>query len=84
MGSQLKLRRPLLHAFTIPQFSHNATHQAKMLTIYQAAYEGKLFIVQQMLEKEEALINSFDEVRNNQRFLISDFHIVKLYLIGWT
>lgn len=36
-----------------------------MLSIYQAAYEGKLFIVQQMLEKEETLINSFDEVRNN-------------------
>ena len=36
-----------------------------MLTIYQAAYEGKLFIVQQMIEKEERLVNSFDEVRNN-------------------
>lgn len=36
-----------------------------MLTIHQAAYEGKLFIVQQMIEKNENLINSFDEVCNN-------------------
>lgn len=34
-----------------------------MLTIYQAAYEGKLFIVKQMLDKEGHLIDSFDEVK---------------------
>ncbi|KAI8048241.1 ankyrin repeat-containing domain protein [Thamnidium elegans] len=32
-----------------------------MLTIYQAAYEGKLFIVKQMLDKDQTLIHSFDE-----------------------
>jgi hypothetical protein len=34
-----------------------------MLTIYQAAYEGKLFIVQQMVDKEPSLVNSFDQVK---------------------
>jgi hypothetical protein len=33
-----------------------------MLTVYQAAYEGKLFIVQQMVDKDASLISSFDEV----------------------
>jgi hypothetical protein len=33
-----------------------------MLTIYQAAYENKLFIVQQMVDKDASLVNSFDEV----------------------
>lgn len=34
-----------------------------MLSIYQAAYEGKLFIVKQMLDKDQNLIGSFDEVK---------------------
>lgn len=38
-----------------------------MLDIYQASYEGKLFIVQQMLEKEPALINSFDSVSHTEQ-----------------
>ncbi|KAI8984655.1 prosome, macropain 26S subunit, non-ATPase, 10 [Mycotypha africana] len=31
-----------------------------MLDIYQASYEGKLFVVQSMLEKDASLIHSFD------------------------
>lgn len=33
-----------------------------MLSVYQAAYEGKLFIVKQMIEKDKGLVDSFDEV----------------------
>ncbi|CEP09250.1 hypothetical protein [Parasitella parasitica] len=36
-----------------------------MLTIQQAAYEGKLYIVQQMVEKENSLVNSFDQDGRN-------------------
>lgn len=40
-----------------------------MLTVYQAAYEGKLFIVQQMVEKEPSLVQSFDEVKLRTLYL---------------
>ncbi|KAI7890678.1 prosome, macropain 26S subunit, non-ATPase, 10, isoform CRA_c [Mucor mucedo] len=32
-----------------------------MLTVYQAAYEDKLFIVKQMVEKDPSLVQSVDE-----------------------
>jgi hypothetical protein len=34
-----------------------------MLTIYEAAYTGKDFVVQQMLEKDPSLLGSTDEVK---------------------
>lgn len=33
-----------------------------MLTVYQASYEGKKFIVEQMVDKDASLITSFDQV----------------------
>lgn len=40
-----------------------------MLTVYQAAYEGKLFIVQQMVDKDDSLISSFDQVIHSRPLL---------------
>ncbi|RCH78645.1 hypothetical protein CU098_001879, partial [Rhizopus stolonifer] len=36
-----------------------------MLNIFQAAYKGKLFIVQQMLDKDKGLLNAFDDDGRN-------------------
>ncbi|KAI7902177.1 26S proteasome non-ATPase regulatory subunit 10-like protein [Cokeromyces recurvatus] len=47
-----------------------------MLSIYQAAYEGKLFIVQQMIEKDDTLVNSFDnDGRNAIHWAASGGHV---------
>jgi hypothetical protein len=55
-----------------------------MLTVQQAAYEGKLFIVEQMIDKDPSLVNSFDQVSQILLIFILTENNNCIIIIGWS